>query len=211
MANTDAEALRRRDEGFAARIKCRDRSVLAEIDRAFAPALYLLLTKCVGSRFSKEDIDEVIQDTFVDLWGKFDAEKGASISSYVFQKARFIAISNLRNAYRRPVSEKLGPEIPSRKDRPDLSMEAQELSEQEQVILEHVDQIVETLSDRQRKAFQGRFWSGEAQWARKLQKETGVSSRLWSKAAVDAIKIVEKELSARGIRYNQEEGQYEVA
>ena len=211
MANTDAEALRRRDVGFAARIKRRDRSVMTDLDQAYTPALYKLLRKRIGPRFSEQDLGDVIQDTLLSVWNNFDAEKGCTVRGYFFEKARLLTLSKLRSNYKKPIVKKVPKSRESSQKSPDIVLELKELTAQETIVLTHVDELLAKLTKRQKKAFHAKFYSGETRWAMKLQEETGTSSRLWSKAAVEAVNKIKKGLLARGIRFNEEDGQYEVA
>lgn len=211
MVNKDAEALRRRDADFVARLKRRDKSVMTDIDRSYAPTLCKLLRRRIGPRFNEEDLNNVIQDALLNVWDKFDAEKGSTVRGYFFEKARLLALSKLRTNYKKPIAKRVPKSQEARQKSPDIVLERNELTAQETNILLHVDELILTLTDRQKKALQARFYSGETRWAMRLQEKTGISSRLWSKAAVDAVKKIEKGLLTRGIRFNQEEGQYEVA
>lgn len=70
MPNMDAEAISQRDYRFAARLQKKDRYVIVDIDRAYAPAIRRLLAPKLGPRFKEEDIDEIIQDVLMLAWKK---------------------------------------------------------------------------------------------------------------------------------------------
>lgn len=78
-------------------------------------------------------------------------------------------------------------------------------------VLDLVEEGLQLLSEKQRTAFERRFYFNDKRWAKNLEVETGVSARNWSKSAVDAKSKMEAFLAENGVKYNEEEGYYEVA
>ena len=215
MPNMDAEAISQRDNRFAARLQKKDRYAMVDIDRAYAPAIHKLLAPKLGPKFKEEDIDEIIQNVLMHVWKKFDPSRGMSLRSYIFQNAKFLAASVLREKYRAPVFAAINvgkASEPSSTDfRPERNLETKALTIAEVRVLDLVTECLASLSDKQRTAFDRRFYSKDTRWAKKLEMETGVKARTWSKSAVDAKNKVEAFLIDNGVRYNEEEGYYEVA
>jgi hypothetical protein len=138
-----------------------------------------------------------------------------SLRSYIFQNAKFLAASLLRKKYQAPILSaiKVGKASePSSTDfRPERNLETEALTIAEIRVLDLVEECLASLSEKQQKAFDRRFYSNDTRWAKKLEMETGVKARTWSKSAVDAKNKVEAFLIDNGVRYNDEEGYYEVA
>ena len=211
----ESETFHHRDVCFAARIANGDKTVLAEIDQAYAPAVYRLTKRKIGPRFSREDLDEVIQDALLDVWQKYDTKLGMTLRTYFFERAKFLTIDRLRKNYRslqhKAVVQLVKEEHCSNEFKPSRRLEAKEVTIKECEVLDLVDALVEELTVRQRTAFEHRFYTNDPRWAQTLEATTGISARKWSKAAVDAKKKVEKALVSKGVRYNEEDGHYEVA
>lgn len=212
----ESEASHHRDDDFATRIAKRDKTVLAEIDRAYAPSVFGKNQSKIGPRFSREDLNEVVQDALLDVWQKYDAELGKmTLRAYFFDRAKFRTLDRLRKNYRslqhKTVVQLVKEEHCSNEFKPSRRLEAKEVTIKECEVLDLVDALVEKLTVRQRTAFEHRFYTNDPRWAQTLEATTGISARKWSKAAVDAKKKVEKALVSKGVRYNEEDGHYEVA
>ena len=211
----ESDAFHHRDVCFAARIANRDKTVLVEIDQAYAPAVYRLTKPKIGPRFSREDLDEVIQDALLDVWQKYNAHLGMTLRTYFFERAKFRTLDRFRENYRgqqrKAVGQLVKEEQYSHEFRPSRRLEAKEVTFKECEVLDLVDAVIEELTVRQRTAFAHRFYTNDSRWAQTLEETTGISARKWSKAAVDAKRKVEKALVSKGVRYNEEDGHYEVA
>lgn len=89
------------DAALVLRASRGEASALEELYRRYAPQLNGLLLRMLGSR---EEAEEILQDTFVQLYreaGRYSPERGA-VSTFVFTLGRNLALSRLRMRRARP-------------------------------------------------------------------------------------------------------------
>lgn len=81
------------DERLICNIKRKRRGALEKVIDLYTPYVGTVIYNVIGSAMTKEDIEEVISDTFVTLWrnaDKFDAHKGC-LRTYLGTMARNLA------------------------------------------------------------------------------------------------------------------------
>lgn len=98
-------------------LKSKKRNSLEDVIKLYTPYVSVVIYNTIGSIALKEDVDEVISDTFLQLWrnaDSIDEEKGC-IRSYVGAVARNTAKNKLRTIR---VNEELDENIVSDSDSP---------------------------------------------------------------------------------------------
>lgn len=211
MAHTEAEARDAQDERFASRLKQRDKSVLAEIDATYTPALYKLLHQYEGPMLRREDMSEIAQDVLMKVWTNF-AESGGNkkLRNFFFDQAKYFAVDRIRKHNRRQENPGKTPD-PADTANPLAILEREEVIRAEETVLHAVNELLVELTERQRIAFNRRFLDGNTSaWASQLEKETGKSASSWRKASDDALQVIRKRLAESEL-LKMEGGRYEVA
>ncbi len=98
-------------------LKSKKRNSLEDVIKLYTPYASVVIYNTIGSIAPKEDVDEVISDTFLQLWrnaDSIDEEKGC-IRSYVVAVARNTAKNKLRTIR---VNEEIDENILSDSDSP---------------------------------------------------------------------------------------------
>jgi len=83
------------------RLRRGQENALEELYRRYSPQVYALLLRMLSSR---EEAEEILQDTFVQLYRKasqYSPERGG-VTAFLFTIARNLALSRLRNRKARP-------------------------------------------------------------------------------------------------------------
>lgn len=216
MANRDADALKQRDERFAQRLAKRERSVLFEIDQAYAPALRHLLCRFRGKWLNDEDIADILQLALLAVWTDYKQEGGASVRGFYFNVGRKRLLDGLKRASRREeLYAKLSSAAAARASDESTPLALNEMIDVQKTLAQIMPLIHEAvlhLTSRQQTAFRRRFLSNaDDGWAKKLESETGIAAQRWRKASDEARKKVAKFLKQKDVRYSEEGGHYEFA
>jgi DNA-directed RNA polymerase specialized sigma24 family protein len=212
----DADAIKQRDERFAARLKQRDESVLVEIDQAFAPCLRKLLRRARGKWFGDADVDEILELVLTTVWEKYDATRNASVRTFYFRVARARLSDRLQknSRYRDALNAIRVCKRPTDyqdDELPDVELLRLERSSIDGGIEALIGKAVNLLTSRQRLAFNRRFMTGDSSsWAKDLAREEGKTSQYWRKASDEARQNVCKFLTDNGVQYSAEGGHYEI-
>ncbi|WP_299431282.1 sigma-70 family RNA polymerase sigma factor [uncultured Meiothermus sp.] len=89
------------DIDLMSRLAKGDERALAELYRRYSPSLYALLLRMLQSR---EEAEEILQDSFVQLYreaARYQLERG-SVTAFLFTIGRHFALSRLRSRGARP-------------------------------------------------------------------------------------------------------------
>lgn len=98
-------------------LKSKNRNSLEDVIKLYTPYVSVVIYNTIGSVAPKEDIEEAISDTFLQLWKNTESidEKKGCIRSYIGAVARNIAKNKLRTIM---VSDELDENIASDSDSP---------------------------------------------------------------------------------------------
>ena len=106
-------------------LKSKNRNSLEEVIRIYTPYVSVVIYNTIGNVATKEDIEEVISDTFLQMWRNADkiVEQKGGIRSYIGAVARNNAINKLRTIH---VFEELNESIVSTSDNPQEHLQRNE-------------------------------------------------------------------------------------
>lgn len=113
------------EEKLIYNIKRKRRGALEKVIDLYTPYVGTVIYNTIGSAMPKEDLEEVVSDTFVALWRnaeKFDSQKGC-LRTYLGTIARNLAKNKL--AWRN-VNAELGENIAAIHSEPDIKIEQKE-------------------------------------------------------------------------------------
>lgn len=214
----EPDELTRQDAEFSERLARRDKSVLGCIDRCYSRALRHLLRRLRGPLLSDEDIDEVLEKAILETWRGYRRETGAPVRWFYFRVGKRRVQDHLRRAGRlRQQMLDAAPKLAVRSDEGNVDAPGTvEIAEERAIDLKLrrlLDKAVEeSLTDRQRLAFNRRFAAGGGEhWAKQLEHETEIPAQSWRKASDEAKANVAAYLQQKGVEYSREGGRYVVA
>ena len=86
-------------QGIAERLKGKDEKALEELMDAYETEVFRIVQKIVKNILPKEDIQEIVNDAFFQVWKHADTldEKKGSVRTYLAATARNLAKNRLRN------------------------------------------------------------------------------------------------------------------
>ena len=210
------EALNKQDAAFARRIARRDESVVRKLERAYATPLRQHLARSRGTFLDGHDIDDIVAQALDAVWNTFHRNRGSSVRWFFFHVAKRRLQDRLRRNSSRRNAELEAARIADVEARnestPDEVLADQDNCETDARINGMLEDAVDRLTERQRKALNRRFIAGGGpHWAKRLEEETGTPAKQWRKASDEARSIVRAYLVDHGVRYSREGGRYEVA
>lgn len=98
MSSNQSEMGTKTDKALFDRLGARDAEALNELIRSYSPELLLFIQRMVQSR---EDAQDILQDTFVRVWEKSHQFKGqSSAKTWIYRIAMNLAYSHLRKQSR---------------------------------------------------------------------------------------------------------------
>lgn len=131
------------DEKLIYNIKRKRRGALEKVIDIYTPYVGTVIYNVIGSAMTKEDIEEVIADTFVTLWrnaDKFDSQKGC-LRTYLGTMARNLAKNKIASLV---VTSELDENIIALKTEPSIKVEQ---DEERRAMINAINELGETDSE----------------------------------------------------------------